>query len=351
MSKRTGKVTTFIGHRHLLPCYPIAPLLSGRRVESAPKTMEVAPTGVRFSAMRHLLPFCFATLLALNPAAGQSPTAAPKPAAPKMDYVGQIAAPLKPSRVITYKQVNGRELHLHVMQPEGWTRADKRACYITIHGGGWTGGAPQRMYPFASHYAGLGLVGISIEYRLFNAQQNVTVFDCVKDARSAVRYVRAHASELGVDPQKIIVSGGSAGGHLAAATALFNGVNEAGEDTTVSTVPNALVLLFPVIDTSKEGYGNAKAGDRWQEISPLHQVRSGLPPTLTFHGTGDTVTPFKGAQQFHEAMLKAGNQSELVVNEGGVHGYLMRTQALYDECLKKSDAFLRSKGFIAAHAP
>lgn len=136
MSKRTGKVTTFIGHRHLLPCYPIAPLLSGRRVESAPKTMEVAPTGVRFSAMRHLLPFCFATLLALNPAAGQSPTAAPKPAAPKLDYVGQIAAPLKPSRVITYKQVNGRELHLHVLHPEGWTAADKRACYITIHGGG-----------------------------------------------------------------------------------------------------------------------------------------------------------------------------------------------------------------------
>ena len=149
-----------------------------------------------------------------------------------------------------------------------------------------------------------------------------------------------------MDPKKIIVSGGSAGGHLAAATAMFDGVDEAGEDAKVSSVPNALVLLFPVIDTSAEGYGNAKIGERWKELSPAHNVRAGLPPTITFHGTSDTTTPFKGAQTFHEAMLKAGNRSELIVNEGGAHGYLMRTQPLYDECLAKSDAFLISLGML-----
>jgi acetyl esterase/lipase len=161
-----------------------------------------------------------------------------------------------------------------------------------------------------------------------------------------VRYVRAHPAELGVDPLKIVVSGGSAGGHLAAAAAIFDSVDEAGEDTSVSSVPNAMVLLFPVIDTSTEGYGNEKIGGRWKELSPAHNVRAGLPPTITFHGTGDTVTPFKGAQMFHDAMLKAGNRSELVVNEGGAHGYLMRTQPLYDECLAKSDAFLISLGML-----
>jgi acetyl esterase/lipase len=157
-----------------------------------------------------------------------------------------------------------------------------------------------------------------------------------------VRYVRAHAGELGIDPQKIIVSGGSAGGHLAVATAMFDSVNEDGEDTSVSCVPTALILLFPVIDTSMEGFGNARIGERWKELSPVHNVRAGLPPTITFHGTGDTTCPFKGAQAFHDAMLKAGNRSELVVNEGGAHGYLMRTQVLFDECLTKSDAFLAS---------
>jgi acetyl esterase/lipase len=283
-----------------------------------------------------------AAALAASAASAQSPPAKPKPD----NYAGNLAANLSPSRQLVYKKIGDRELHLHIFNPEGWRTTDQRACFITIHGGGWTGGEPKKMYPFADHYAQLGLVGISVQYRLYAPKTETTVFDCVRDARSAVRYVRAHAAELGIDPRKLVVSGGSAGGHLAAATALFDGMDEPGEETKVSCVPNALVLLYPVIDTSKEGYGSAKIGDRWKELSPAHNVRPGLPPTITFHGTGDTVCPFKGAQLFHEEMLKAGNRSELVVNEGGVHGYLLRTQALYEECLGKADAFLSSLDLI-----
>lgn len=267
-------------------------------------------------------------------------TTAPQPKQAN-DYVATLAAPLKPTKLVVYKKVADRELNLHVFQPDGWKASDKRACYITIHGGGWTGMGPERMYPFADHYAKLGLVSFSVQYRLASAKIGVTVFDCVKDVRSAVRYIRAHATEFGIDTDKIIVSGGSAGGHLAASTAMFD-VNEDSDDLKVSPTPTALVLLFPVIDTSKEGYGNARIGERWKDLSPAHNVRSGLPPTLTFHGTGDVITPFKGAQMFHDAMLKAGNRSELVVNEGGAHGYLMRTQPLLEECFAKSDTFLRS---------
>lgn len=290
-----------------------------------------------FTTSRLLCLFC----IAATALSAQSP--APKPYTMSNDHVGRLAAPLTATSVIVYKKVQDRELQLHIFNPEGWKSEDKRSCYITIHGGGWTGGEPKRMFPFADHYAKLGLVAISVQYRLFNAKkQDTTVFDCVKDVRSAVRYVRSHAAALGINPDKIIVSGGSAGGHLAIATAMFDKVNEASDDTSVSSIPNALILLFPVIDTSKEGYGNAKIGERWQELSPAHNVRPGLPPTLTFHGTGDTVCPFVGAKIFHEAMLKAGNRSELDVNEGGAHGYLMRTQELYEDCLKKSDAFLNS---------
>lgn len=262
------------------------------------------------------------------------------------DPVAEMAAKLQPTRTVTYKKVGDRELKLHLFEPEGFKASDRRGCFITIHGGGWTGGEPQRMYPFAAHFQKLGWVGISVEYRLVKTGSGVTPFECVKDGRSAVRYVRAHAKELGIDPQRIVASGGSAGGHVAAATALFDGVDEVGEDTKVSSTPNALVLLFPVIDTSTEGYGNAKCGPDWRKISPAHQVRPGLPPTITFHGTGDTVTPFKGAQLFHDAMRKAGNRSELVVNDGGVHGYLMRDRALYDQTLRKTEAFLASLGIM-----
>jgi acetyl esterase len=288
--------------------------------------------------MRHL----FAVLLLLTvPALAQTPAKAKAP-----DAVDMLAKDLKPSRILVYKKIAERELQLHVFEPEGFKPGDKRGCYLIIHGGGWTGGAPPRMYPFAAHYAKLGLVGISMSYRLHSSKTGVSVFDCVKDARSAMRYLRAHAAELGIDPQKIIVSGGSAGGHLAVSTALFDKVNEEGDDLAVSATPAALVLLFPVIDTSKEGYGQAKIGERWQELSPAHNVRAGLPPTLTFHGTGDTVTPFAGAKAFHEAMLKAGNRSELDVNDGGAHGYLMRDKALFDDTMKKTDTFLKSLGLL-----
>jgi acetyl esterase/lipase len=271
-------------------------------------------------------------------------TPAKKTKAP--DAVDKLATNLKPSRIVVYKEIADRKLEMHVFEPQGFKAGDKRGCYLIIHGGGWTGGAPPRMYPFAAHYADLGLVGLSLQYRLHSAKTGVSVFDCVKDARSAVRYIRGHAADLGIDPQKIIVSGGSAGGHLAVATALFDQVNEDTDDLRISATPNALVLLFPVIDTSKEGYGQAKIGERWQELSPAHNVRPGLPPTIIFHGTADTTTPFKGAKVFHEAMLKAGNRCELDINEGGTHGYLMRDKALFDDTMLKTDAFLKSLGLL-----
>ncbi|MCA9070017.1 MAG: alpha/beta hydrolase fold domain-containing protein, partial [Planctomycetaceae bacterium] len=263
------------------------------------------------------------------------------------DPVGKLAADLEPDRLVVYKKADGRELYLHVFEPKGWQPSDKRACFLVIHGGGWTGGEPRRMYPFADHFAKLGLVGISLQYRLRNPKQGTTVFDCVKDGRSGVRFVRSHAKSLGIDPEKIIVSGGSAGGHVAVGTALFDGVDEKGEATDVSCTPNALVLLFPVIDTSKAGYGQAKIGDRWQELSPVHQVKGKVPPTLIFHGTGDTVTPFAGAKAFLEAMQAAGNRCELDINEGGRHGYLMFNRELYLDTLKKTETFLTSLGLLS----
>jgi acetyl esterase len=263
----------------------------------------------------------------------------------KPDPVDVLAAVLEPSRVVTYKTTPQKPLLLHVFEPKGFAKTDKRAAFVTIHGGGWRGGVPRRMYPFADYFAKLGMVGISVEYRLA-AQKPVpgglTPFECVQDVKSAIRYLKTHAAEMGIDPEKIVVSGGSAGGHLAVATALFEAVNDPQDDLKVSTMPAGMVLLFPVIDTSAEiGYGNALLGERWKEIDPNSHVRSGLPPTITFHGTGDTVTPFAGAEKFYAAMKAAGNESELVVNQGGVHGYLMFDRALLEETLEKSAAFLR----------
>jgi len=257
-----------------------------------------------------------------------------------------IAAKLEPTHKVVYKTVNGRSLHLHIFEPDGHRATDCRPMFLAIHGGGWTGGNARKFYPFADHFARLGMIGVSLEYRLRSPRLGTTVFDCVKDGRSAVRYLRSHASDLGIDPQKIVASGGSAGGHVAAGTALFDGVDEGGEDASVSCMPNALVLYYPVIDTSQHGYGQKKIGERWQELSPVDNVKPGLPPTIVFHGTGDTVTPFKGARLFHERMQKAGNQCELITHRGGRHGYFIFDLRLYAQVMERTEVFLKANGFL-----
>lgn len=220
---------------------------------------------------------------------------------------------------------------------------DKRPCFLAIHGGGWTAGSPDVMYCVADHFAQRGWLGVSIQYRHQRADRGTTVFDSVKDARSAVRYLRAHAAELGIDSDRIVAGGRSAGGHLAIATAMFEGVDDAGEDNNISCVPNAVICYSAVLDTSEQGYGNATIGERWRELSPLHQVRAGLPPTLVLHGIRDTITPITGAKAFAEAMVKAGNACELVQHARGNHSYMMRTQPLFDE------AMLQTREFLAKH--
>ena len=271
-------------------------------------------------------------------------TSAPATKAPV--YAAQLAANLKPTRQVVYKKIGDTELSLDVFEPDGFKSTDQRPCFVSIHGGGWTSGSPRSMYAFADHCAQLGMVSICVQYRLYKAGTDVTVFDCVKDARAALRYVRAHAGELGIDPHKIIANGASAGGHLAAATAMFDGVDHADEDLHVSCRPDALVLFSPVIDTSLDGYGNAKIGERWKELSPAHQVKAQMPPTILFHGDGDTTTPVRGARLFVEAMKQAGNRIEFVSPPGAIHTYMFKDATLYAETLSKLDAFLAGLSLI-----
>jgi acetyl esterase len=257
-----------------------------------------------------------------------------------------IADQMEPTQKVVYKTVDNRSLNLHIFNPEGHQATDTRAVFITFHGGGWVNRDARYFYPFVDHFAKKGMVGISVGYRLHDKDAGISVFDCVKDARSAVRYVRQHADELGIDPNKIIASGGSAGAHLAAGSALFDDVNESTDDLSISTTPDVLVLYYPVIDTSVDGYGNEKTGERWKELSPVDHVRKGLPPTLVLHGTGDTVTPYAGAKRFEEKMLEAGNECQLITHEGGRHGYFIFDLNLFDEAMKQTETFLEAQGLL-----
>ncbi len=262
-----------------------------------------------------------------------------------------LAAKIDPSQKTVYKAVDGRELELHIFEPEGHDPAtDQRPCFLIIHGGGWTGGEPRKFYTIADHYAKKGMLAISLQYRLIDAQAGVTVFDCVKDGRSAVRWLRAHARMLGIDSKRIAVSGGSAGGHVALGTAVFENspdVDESTDDLSVSCVPDLLIPLNPVIDTSANGYGQSKIGERWRALSPLHHVKRGLPPMLICHSTGDTVTPYVGAARFVELSKAAGNDCQIFTFEGGRHGWFIFNLDHYAALLRVIDDYLKKQNFIS----
>lgn len=262
-----------------------------------------------------------------------------------MTFYEQLANSLQPDRTLVYKTVGKRELLLHIFHPPGFTQDQQYPCFAFVHGGGWVNGTPRIAYPFAHAMAKLGWVGISIEYRLIQNPDypEITVADCVRDGRSAMRYLRGHADELSINPQGIVLGGSSAGGHVAAGAALFPDINEADDDISISPKPNALVLINPVIDTSPQGYGCEKIGDSWQDLSPLHNVAPNVPPCILFHGTADATTPFAGAEAFHRAMLASGNICQLHPHEGGGHGYL-RAQELFEPAIVTIASFLQRQG-------
>lgn len=258
-----------------------------------------------------------------------------------------------PDKTLTYKKIGEIDLTLHVFYPEDHKPTDKRPGIAFFFGGGWMGGQQSHFYQQAEAFAALGFVAMSADYRVIR-KHNTTPFECVKDGKSAVRWIRKHAAELGVDPDRIVAAGGSAGGHVAACTGVIQGHEEEGEDLGISSVPNAMILYNPVIDTTEKGYGLNKVGqERKTEISPCHHVRKGIVPTLIFHGTDDTTVPFENVVRFTKLMKDAGNSCTLVPFENKKHGFFngslfrpTNTDEAFNITMDKSIEFLTAHGYL-----
>jgi len=210
-----------------------------------------------------------------------------------------------------------QQLRLYFVYPELAKAAERRPTVVFIHGGGWGAGNPDQWFPQCRYFALRGLVGVSVQYRL--KSDTTTVAECVTDCKSAIRYLRRNARSLGLDPEKIVVVGESAGGHLAAALGTIDGYDEPGEDIAVSGVPNALVLLNPITDLTTR-WGES-LGAKAESLSPLHHISKKTPPTLLIHGDADQVVDLQHARSFHEKMLAVGNRSQLIVLPAADHAF------------------------------
>lgn len=263
------------------------------------------------------------------------------------------------SRSEVYLATETVELKAWIFEPPGHSAGDARPAIVFFFGGGWNGGTPGQFRPQAMHLAERGMVAIAVDYRV--KSRNGTLANvAVSDAKAAIRWVRMHADRLGVDPNRIAASGGSAGGHLAAATATLPGHDETGTGSDVSSAPNALVLFNPVLitapfpdlpgqDLEKFRKLEPRLGADPQSMSPYHHVRAGLPPTIIFHGEEDKTVPYRTAELFTDAMNSAGNTCVLVGYPEEGHGFFNAHRAdnsSYRDTTARMDEFLKTLGWL-----
>lgn len=243
-----------------------------------------------------------------------------------------------------YKKTPQGELAIHVHFPADWKATDKRPAIVFFFGGGWRKGSVKQFEKQAIYLASRGMVAARADYRV-KSRHKTTPDKCVEDCKSAVRWLRKNAERLGIDTQRIVSSGGSAGGHTAAATAIISGFEAKGEDSKVSSKPNLLILFNPALDTANiPTHVDPKLG---KQISPVHHVTKNAPPTIMFFGTNDRL--IGGAKKFMAKAKKLGFEAQLWTADGQKHGFFNR-QPWKNATLVLTDRFLVKHGYLKGKA-
>lgn len=259
---------------------------------------------------------------------------------------------LSPDTILVYKKVAGEvtELNLHFFYPEGYDSNSSYPAIVFFFGGGWNGGSARHFYIHAKYLASRGMVVICPDYRT-KTSHGALPYQCVEDGKAAMRFVRSHAKELGLDPQRIAAGGGSAGGHVAAATATLDRFDSGG-NLNVSPVPDALVLFNPVYDNGPDGYGYDRVKDYWEYFSPMNNLKAGGPPAIVFFGDSDNLVPVSTAEEYQSRMHELGLRSELHVFENQGHGFFnwgsdkSPDKEIVVSTFTAMDTFLASLGFL-----
>lgn len=255
----------------------------------------------------------------------------------------------QPDKTFTFKQTPQGELKLYVYLPPGWKASDNRPCFVFWFGGGFAVGSPSQFYSQAEYFAGRGMVCVCPEYRV-KSRHGATLDQCTEDGRSAVRWIKGHHAELGIDPARLVASGGSASGTLSLLMALGSGPDAAEDDKSISPKPSALVLYNPAQGDPVMNLirGEGEEHERLVKlISPLNAPRPGMPPAIFFFATADRLMPF--SRGFCEKSIALGNTNEFWTAADMAHGFFNR-QPWHDAVVLKTDEFLAKLGYLKEQA-
>ena len=268
--------------------------------------------------------------------------------------VKPIAGDLKPAdhrSTLVFKTTPEGELKIHLYFPEDWKPADHRPAIVLFYGGGFTGGTPSQFTAMAEYFARRGLVAATPEYRI-RGKHHTTADKSIEDAKSAIRWVRMNARSLGVEPGRVIAGGGSAGGTCAAFAAYNTTFEPDGEDRSVASRPDALVLYNPALgfpsDTSTFTPQQLEQVKTLDSAISAWKVTPGGPPAILFFGTEDSLG--ERARDFASELIAAGTRAEFYTAAGQKHGFF-NEQPWQDAVMRQSDIFLQSLGYLKRNAP
>jgi len=231
---------------------------------------------------------------------------------------------------ITYLRANGVELKIDVYQSRN--SEGPAPTFIYYHGGGWVGGSKESNVLRLLPYLEGGWAAVNVQYRLGNVSLAPAA---VEDSLCALRWVARNADQYGFDTERLVVSGNSAGGHLALTSGMIP--SEAGLDRQClgSETPKvaAIVNWYGITDVNDllHGVNEKSYAVRWlgsqpdmaeiaERVSPISYVRSDLPPVITIHGDADPIVPYNHAVQLHRSLDRAEVTNELVTVPNGGHG-------------------------------
>ncbi len=269
---------------------------------------------------------------------------------------GQLKQPLdrnrellKSAREEAYKIVGDTPLSAYIWQPDAAKAPPyPKSVAAFFFSSGWDHGQVHQFAPHCVYLASRGMTAIAFDYRV-HSKHGTGPHEAMADARSAIRWIRLNAAELGVNAGKIVGVGGSGGAHAIASAAMLQGYDDPVDDTRISAVPNALVLFNPVLDTTKSGFGLDRFPDAGaaKKANLIKAITKGMPPMLLMHGRADRVVPFDGSYTFAK---KAGrkNKVRLIDFEAQGHGFFNFNLSfeMYEATLMAMDEFLTELGFI-----
>lgn len=263
---------------------------------------------------------------------------------------------LERARRVVYRGFeDGFELAVHLYLPRDLRDGDPRPCLLFFHGGGWMRGNVVQLAPHALHFVDRGAVCGLVEYRHRGNCPGARPVDAPEDAGAALRYVRQHAEELHVDPDRIVTVGACAGANAAGTLALGgasakSGVGEGERGDTPR--PAAAILLSAIYDVAKGSYGYeaCREPSDAKSVCLSRRIDSGAAPMLMLHGNADRLVPFEEAEAFAAKLERKKVSAKLVEFEGRERDFfhLNFDPASFEVVLSEMENFLVATKLLEA---